>query len=40
MKKNYLPPEVEVDLFKLCSSSVVTTSMEIPDIEIDDGPEF
>ncbi|MCI9145418.1 MAG: hypothetical protein HFJ97_03525 [Eubacterium sp.] len=39
MTKKYLPPEFEVDLFNLSSSSVVTTSgnMEIPggDIEID-----
>lgn len=32
MTKKYLPPEFEVDLFNLSSSSVVTTSgnMEIP----------
>ncbi|MDE5973376.1 MAG: hypothetical protein K2G73_01755 [Eubacterium sp.] len=39
MTKKYLPPEFEVDLFNLSSSSVVTTSgnMEIPggDVDID-----
>lgn len=43
MKKNYLPPELEVDLFKFSNSSITTISdpnMEIPDIEIDEDDEF
>ena len=39
MKKYYTSPEIELEVFRNCRDQI-TTSFEVPDIELEDIPEL